>query len=351
MIHLCCRKLAAAGEPVAVRHRIRSSGQAIVTKKTPCAGTLFALVRWMTRRRIIEAGKTWALSRRTTRRCFLLNPDQARRLEQCYWYCLGFAAERHGVAVHAGCLMSTHSHEVVTDVRGVLPRFVQEFHRLLALTTKALRGWPGEVFDERSTGQHALLTPEATVEALAYLISNPVETMAVRYAKDWPGAHTLPRDIGTRVVKVERPSPYFDPENPNWPEVVELRLEMPPALELDYGTTLAQERIAKRVRAREHRARQESKRTGIAFVGARRVLRQSPTKRARSCEAFGSVNPQFAAARHRGIATESVRRLRAFNAEYDKALAAWTSGRRTVCFPEGTWWMRVCHGARCGPAP
>jgi hypothetical protein len=32
-------------------------------------------------------------------------------------------------------------------------------------TTKAVRGWPGEVFDEWSTGQHALLTPEATIEA------------------------------------------------------------------------------------------------------------------------------------------------------------------------------------------
>jgi len=91
----------------------------------------------MTRRRIIEPGTTWALSRRTTRRHFLLNPDQARELEQCYWYCLGLVAQRFGVVIHAGCLMSTHSHEVVTDVRGVLPRFLQEFHRLLALTTKA----------------------------------------------------------------------------------------------------------------------------------------------------------------------------------------------------------------------
>jgi hypothetical protein len=190
-------------------------------------GTLFALGQAMTRRRIIDPGQTWALSRRTTRRYFLLNPDKSRKLEQCYWYCLGLAAQRFGVVVHAGCLMSTHSHEVVTDVRGMLPRFLQEFHRLLALTTKALRGWPGEVFDKRSTGQHALLTPEATIEALAYLISNPVEAGAVRYAKDWPGAHTLPRHIGTRAVKVVRPMHYFDPDNSSWPEVVDLPLEMP----------------------------------------------------------------------------------------------------------------------------
>jgi hypothetical protein len=233
----------------------------------------------------------------------------------------------------------------------VLPRFLQEFHRLLALSTKALRGWPGEVFDKRSTGQHALLSPEATIEAFAYLITNPVEAGAVRYAKDWPGAHTLPRDIGTRIVKVKRPAHYFDPDNTAWPDTLELRLQMPAALEFDYGVELAQRRIAQRVKEREHRAWQESKRTGVAFVGARRVLRQPHTKRARSYEAFGSLNPQFAAAGHRGAAQEAVRRLRAFNAQYDKALAAWTAGKRTVRFPGGTWWMRVCHGARCGPAP
>jgi putative transposase len=305
----------------------------------------------MTRRRIIEPGKIWALSRRTTRRYFLLNPDRARQIEHCYWYCLGLAAQRHGVVVHAGCLMSTHSHEVVTDVRGVLPHFLREFHRLLALTTKALRGWPGEVFDKRSTGMHALLTPEATIEAIAYLISNPVEAMAVRYAKDWPGAHTLPYEIGTRTVRTKRPSYYFDPDNAEWPDLVELRLEMPAALELDYGTELAQRRIAERVRHREHRAWQESKRSGIAFLGPQRVVRQSPTKRAQSYEAFGSLNPQFAAAGHRNAATDAVRRLREFNARYDRAFAAWTAGKRTVAFPYGTWWMRVCHGARCGPAP
>ena len=305
----------------------------------------------MTRRRIIEPGTTWALSRRTTRRHFLLHPDQDRQLEQCYWYCLGHAAQRFGVVVHAGCLMSTHSHEVVTDVQGVLPRFLQEFHRLLALTTKALRGWPGEVFDKRSTGQHALLTPEATIEALAYLIANPVEAGAVRYARDWPGAHTLARDIGTRVIEVERPSHYFDSDNPAWPEVVELELRMPTELELDYGIELTQQRIADRVREREHRAWQESKRTGIAFLGVRRVLRQAHTKRARSYEVFGSLNPQFAAAGHREAAREAVQRMRAFNVQYDRALAAWTAGRRSVCFPVGTWWMRVCHGVRCGPGP
>ena len=188
-------------------------------------------------------------------------------MEQAYWYSLGYAAKAHGVSVHAGCLMSTHSHETVTDVRGELPRFLRTFHRLLALT---------------------------------YLIANPVEAMAVRYAKDWPGAQTLPRGIGARV------------------------------------------------RERERRALQEAKRSGRSFVGPRRVLRLAHTKRARSYEEFGSLDPQFAPAGHREAAVHAVRRLRRFNAQYDKALHAWTSGDRNACFPSGTWWMRVCHGARCG---
>ena len=305
----------------------------------------------MTRPRIVDPGATLALSRRTTRRHFLLHPDEARQMEQVYWYCLAYAAKLHGVLVHAACLMSTHSHEVITDIRGEYPKFLQTLHRNLALCTKAFRGWPEEVFNKESSGAHVLLTPEAILESIAYLIANPVEAGAVRYVKDWPGAHTLPGHVGTRVIRVKRPKHYFDPENTKWPEELELRLEMPVALELDYGAELARERIAERVRDKRHQAWNKARRSGLSFIGPRRVLKLPHTKRAMSYEPFGSLNPQFAAAGNRLAATEAVKRLRAFSAQYARALAAWTAGDRTACFPPGTWWMRVCHGARCGPGP
>ena len=272
-------------------------------------------------------------------------------MEQVYWYCLAHAAKLHGVLVHAACLMSTHSHEVITDVRGEYPRFLQTLHRNLALCTKAFRGWPEEVFNKERSGAHALLTPEAILDSIAYLIVNPVEAGAVRYAKDWPGAHTLPGQVGTRVIRVKRPKHYFDPENPEWPEELELRLEMPAALELDYGAELARERIAERVRDKQHQAWNRAKRSGLSFIGPRRVLKLAHTKRATSYEVFGSLNPQFAASGNRAAAGEAVTRLRAFKAQYARALRAWTTGDRSACFPQGTWWMRVYHGARCGPGP
>jgi hypothetical protein len=42
----------------------------------------------MTRPRIVDPGAILALPRRTTRRHFLLHPDEARQMEQVYWYCL-----------------------------------------------------------------------------------------------------------------------------------------------------------------------------------------------------------------------------------------------------------------------
>ena len=305
----------------------------------------------MTRPRIVDPGATLALSRRTTRRHFLLHPDGAREMEQIYWYCLAHAAKLHGIVVHAACLMSTHAHEVVTDVHGVYPKFLETFHRNLAVCTKSVRGWPEEVFNKRSSGVHTLLTPEAIIESIAYLIANPVAAGAVRYAKDWPGAQTLPQHVGTRVIRVERPRHYFDPDNAKWPEELELRLEMPVALELDYGPELARQRIAERVRDKQHQAWNEAKRTGRAFVGPRRLLKVLHTKRAKSYEVFGSLNPQFAAAGHREATRQAAKRLQAFKTQYQQALQRWMAGDRNACFPEGTWWMRVCHGVRCGPAP
>jgi len=46
------------------------------------------------------------------------------------------------------------------------------------------------------------------------------------------------------VVTVARPTHYFDPDNPDWPDTTELRLQMPTALEFDYCIELARQRTA-----------------------------------------------------------------------------------------------------------
>lgn len=103
------------------------------------------------------------------------------------------------------------------------------------------------------------------------------------------------------------------------------------------------------MRIKEHQAWNEARRGGLSFIGPRRALKLPHTKRASSYEAFGSLNLQFAAAGNGAVATEAVKRLRTLKAQYTGALAEWTAGDRNTRFPRGTWWMRACHGARCGP--
>ncbi len=272
-------------------------------------------------------------------------------MEQIFWYCLAVAANKHGIVVHAALLMSTHIHLVYTDVRGVQPDFKRDFHRTFAQGMKALLGWPEEVFNKYLGGEHEPLTADAVADDIAYLIANPPSAFAVRYAKDWPGAKTLPRDIGRRVIKAARPDGYFDADNPDWPAKATVRLEMPECLTTKYGEDGARADLAKRVRDYERAAFDEAKQEGIVFKGVRRCMRVSRTARARSWELFGKLNPRFKASGDLSAARAAIEDNRHFDEDYDVALARWTAGDRRVVFPHGTWWMRVHHGVRVAAAP
>ena len=297
------------------------------------------------------AGQVLLLSRRATRRHFLFTPDEAGLVEQLFWYSLAWAARKYGIVVHAACLMSTHWHLVVTDTRGEYSRFLQRLDRMMALGIKALRGWPGEVFDKCQTSALELTCSEAVIKELGYTIANPTSSFAVRYSKDWPGVRTSVEDLGNRTVTASRPDFYFDPKNADWDESIELEIEMPECLLDEYRLELARARVTDRVRENEREAWQEAQKHGIGFMGPRRALRQPHTRRARSYETFGSRNPRFSAAGNVEVAVAVVKRNRKFDADYDEALARWQAGDRDVLFPFGTWWMRVHHGVRCHPPP
>ncbi len=80
----------------------------------------------MSHPREIAPGATYMITRRVLRRHLLFRPDAA--ITQLLVYALAVSAPRFGIEVYAFCAMSTHLHLVVTDVNGVLPRFLQFFH-------------------------------------------------------------------------------------------------------------------------------------------------------------------------------------------------------------------------------
>jgi putative transposase len=285
---------------------------------------------------------TVMVTRRTLRRTHLLRPDAA--LSQLYLFCLGVLAARHGILVHAVVLMSTHEHLVLTDPQGRLPLFLRELHRLVALGVKVLRNWEGAVWDHERPSVVQLRTPEAVIEALGYLMANPVAAGLVRFAKDWPGIRTLPEHLGRACFKANRPAQYFDAHSPQWPAHVELKLQMPSLPGL--SDEEIRSAVARELAERETQALADVRAEGRAVLGSDRVCKVSPYNRAKSWEPLRGRNPQFAVGRgQRAAFVDAVATLRAFRRMYREALDRWRAGLRDVCFPAGTWLMRMLHAA------
>jgi REP element-mobilizing transposase RayT len=283
------------------------------------------------------------ITRRTLRRHHLFRPDPVIR--QLYLYTLAVCAKQFGILVHAVTLMSTHEHLIVTDTQGRLPLFLRKHHRLVSLGTKVLRKWEGPTWDTEQTSVVRLLTEQAVVEKLAYVMANPVQAGLVRRARDWPGITVLPQELGRRTWTLSRPDAYFRADNRQWPDAVELSLTLPPILRARDGAQDVRDAVGEELERQERLAHQEIRKRGWRFLGAERVRRLSPYRRATSFELLRDRNPTLAVGRgQRKVFFQAVAELRAFRKAYRQALEQWRAGLRSVVFPQGTWCMCQVHG-------
>jgi REP element-mobilizing transposase RayT len=297
----------------------------------------------MTQPRLVVPGDTLMITRRTLRRHHLFRPDSAIR--QLYLYALALGARQFGILVHAVTLMSTHEHLIVTDPQGRYPEFLRRLHRLVSLGTKVLRKWEGPTWDPEQTSVVRLLTEQAVIEKLAYVMANPVKAGLVRHARDWPGITVLPHELGRRVWTLKRPEAYFNAKNRQWPDTIELTLTLPASLERTYGADALREVVQEELERQERLAYQEVHKCGWRVLGAARVRRLSPYGRATSFELLRDRNPTFAVGRgQKKVFCEAVAELRAFRHAYRQALEQWRAGLRSVVFPQGTWCMCRMHG-------
>ena len=294
----------------------------------------------MSQPREILAGSTYVITRRTLRRHKLLRPDPEMR--ELFKYLLAICAERYGMRIHSYCVMSTHFHIILTDVRGELPKFLAQFHRLLALCVQRLRGWEGSVWDSGETSVVRLETSEAVVDKMGYVLANPVASGLVRYARDWPGAKSHVDDIGGGHVRASRPRVYLDTKRGQWPETAELELALPAYVEA-HEADAWRDAVKASVAEHEARGREAVAESGRPFLGARRAETASPYERATSVEPRRDRNPTFAVGGVVGAYAAAVQALRAFRAAYAAALERWRAGVRDVVFPAGTWWMVRVH--------
>ncbi len=258
-------------------------------------------------------------------------------LNAIYLYSLASAQLKYGFAIHGFVCMSNHPHEVVTDVHGVLPDFLRDLHREVALGAKALYQVPENVWAAEKPSAVELHGAAAQLEAVLYTALNPVAAGLVPRAATWPGAISLP---GTRRIEVRRPDAWFGEDRP---EVLTLDITPPPAWTGDDDAWHVW--LAEQVAQREALIGGERRAQRLPFLGRERVLRQRPFDRPRNRdELMPHRNPTVATAGDGPLMRFVLGMLRDWRSAYREARERWRLDK-AAGFPLGTWWVVQRAGA------
>jgi REP element-mobilizing transposase RayT len=267
-------------------------------------------------------------------------------LNAIFLYVLAAAARRHGILVHAFCVLSNHCHLVLTDPRGELPGFMQYLDSLVARAVNASIGrFEGFWATDGSYSAVEPIEPADVLAKVAYVLANPVAAGLVRVGAEWPGLWTAPDQIGTTTLAARRPEFFFDPKG-YMPESIDLELTVPPGF-ASAGDFRA--RLADELRREERNHQRELAAKGRRFMGAARVLAQNPRTRPAPGEPRFELSPRIAA-RDKWRRIEALQRVKEFLRAYREAYAARRAGIENVVFPPGTYLLRIMHGVQVAGA-
>ena len=280
------------------------------------------------------------MTRRCSQRQFFLRPSETST--EVFLYALAIAAHRTGVLIHAFCVMSNHTHIVLTDPDARLPLFNQLLNAMIARAMNAALGRWESFWDPRSYSAVTLVSPGDVVNETAYTLANPVAEGLVRKGRMWPGAWSEPDRIGGEPITATRPKHFFS-EHGTLPATIDLELTPPPgfASAADF-----REQVLADLATREEEA---AKTFRNRFLGVAKVLSQRPTTRPPPTEPRRTLSPKVAA-RDPLKRIEALSRIKAFREAYREAWAARRAGEADVVFPAGTYLLRVLHGVQCAAA-
>jgi putative transposase len=301
------------------------------------------------RARPIYPGRSYKVTRRCVGRMLLLSPGddaKADELTNFIGYCLGRAAERYGIEVHASVWMSNHHYTDITDPEGNLVPFKQMLHSMIARGRNARIGrqdtfWSGD--DACDTRRP---TDDESLRDLVYTVTNPVKAGLVKWGRLWTGFTTAGWKFGeTRTFK--RPSWFFDKRG-EMPETVSLTLVRPPIFaELDDDALY--EKLIIEVRAREVEIQREFRRKGRRFMGRKKLAKQGWSQVPRSFEERFGVTPKYAGS-SKWLVLAELQRDREWERQYATARELLRAGKPAV-FPVGTYWMRCFAGVVVAQSP
>jgi len=288
----------------------------------------------MRARPVIEH-RTYMFTRRCSERRFFLRPDP--ETTNAFWYCLGWAAEKHGQIIHAAVALSNHTHVVATDPRGVYPDFLRDFHGLLARVVNAWRGRWEHFWDANQASAVVLEDEGAQLDKLIYVLTNPVGL--VEHAGEWPGATALHAILSGGTITATRPKHFFrtDDRGGAMPKRVSITFAPPPALAQSLSEAFVG-LVQEHVRAVEQQAAAKRRHAGTSVLGRKRILAQRWNDRPDDAELRRQLSPTLAC-RDKWRRMERLKQNKLFQALYRVAFESFRAGIAAI-FPLGTWSMR-----------
>lgn len=290
------------------------------------------------RARPILPGVRYKVTRRCYGRQFFLVPDDPE-VRSIIGYCLGVAAERYQIQLHAVCVLSNHLHIDLTDQFAQLPDFKCLFNSLVARVMNHLRKRFDAVWSPERGCDTKLITDSDLVESMAYTLANPVAAGLVKWSHRWPGLTTAGLEFG-ESLSFRRPAGFFDGENHSLPDRVEVTVVRPALTEMseeEFDAT-----FKARVRERELAAQAELRGRKRRFMGEHRVRRQRWTHRPPSIEPRFTVAPRVSS-RSKWARVAQLQRDRNWEADYAEARARRLGGE-DPWFPAGTYALRRLAG-------
>jgi putative transposase len=294
----------------------------------------------MTMPRQVLPGTTYMVSRRCSERRFFLRPSVLTNL--VFEFCLAYAAEQTGVALHAWTAMSNHWHAVLTDVEGRLPEFMAHLNKLVGKCINTSLGRWESLWAPEKFSAVALEGEDAVFDKLLYVLGNPVEASLVASWKEWPGAISGPRACASEPRLVPLPAVFFR-EDGTMPKSLWLRATVPPCF-AGLGPKRLAARLAAGLAAHEAQLKKDNAAKGLTILGRQAVLEQDPFDRPKSFDPRRGLSPRVAC-KDKWRRIEALARRRDFLEAYREAWESFREGMKDVVFPPGTYWM--CRHAGC----
>jgi putative transposase len=298
----------------------------------------------MTSPRQVIPGDTFMATRRISERRFLLRPDI--NVNNIVEFCIGLAANKHGILLHVLTVLANHYHLEGTDPEGNLPCFLRDANRMIAQCLNKYWGRDEALWSSDKASVVTLLDPGSQLAKIIYIALNPVRAVLVPDYQQWPGVIYTPRDWLRGGKTVKRPKYFFDEENLDTKEIT-LTFVPPPAFADRDVRELVRE-IEGSIRAEQYMIRAEVATKGQHFMGVKRILKTNPFDSPTTKEPTVKLNPRLSAS-DPAVLKKGEKRLTYFRLAYREALAQLRNGFDAI-FPFGTFWYKRLLNIPCAPA-